>query len=259
MIIRPPWLSTIASFLVNRLQLAWQLFHQECLRRPCLLCDEATWDLSGLCSPCLADLPWNVEHCLQCALPLPLIGDLRLRCGDCLRALAPFDLIQAPFRYEFPIDAVLHQYKYQGKRYWSKRLSALIAAHLYHQQAQFDYRFPQALIPVPLHRERQRERRYNQSALLAGYLGKWLGIHVDANWLTKQHATPAQVASDKKARLRNLRNAFALQGQRAYQHVALIDDVVTTRATVEVLARLLKQNGVQRVDVWALARTPKQP
>jgi ComF family protein len=234
------------------------MLHSEALRRDCLLCREPTWDLSRLCTPCLADLPWNTAHCQQCALPITVPLGLALHCGECLKSPAPFDRIIAPFRYDFPVDRMLHQFKYQGKRHWSKRLAALMAAHIHHLHDTRQLVLPEILIPVPLHRKRLRERTYNQSDLLARQLGRMLDLPVDRQWLTKTQPTRTQAGLTKTERLRNLRDAFTLKGNRTYQHIALIDDVVTTRATVEAIARQLRKNGVTTIEVWVLARTPRK-
>jgi ComF family protein len=122
---------------------------------------------------------------------------------------------------------------------------------------------PQLLIPVPLHRDRLRERGYNQALELARPLAHALRLPVDAKILARTRATPAQTNLDAKTRRKNLRGAFevddlALKSVSAgVAHVALIDDVMTTGATLRECARALKRAGFARVDVWALARAPK--
>lgn len=118
---------------------------------------------------------------------------------------------------------------------------------------------PDALLPVPLARKRLRERGYNQAAMLAGWIGKHMEIPVDERQLLRIKETPAQQGLDARARKRNLQGAFALRNPAALRgkHVALVDDVLTTGATANGIARLLVDAGAARVDVYCLARTPR--
>lgn len=260
MISLDPFLSTTKSFLVNNSRRLYTLIKQEICAHPCLFCDNTTSDPSLLCNACIADLPWNTHRCKNCSLPFsPVLNStLNLLCGECLKTPAPFDRVLSPFRYEFPLDRALHQFKYQGKRYWQRSFTALMEAFVhFHYTTHATQAKPEALIPVPLHRDRLRERGFNQAGLLASGLSRNMKIPVDKNWLHKTRSTETQVSLNKSDRMKNLRGAFVVHGTRNYQHVALIDDVVTTRATIETLAKLLKRQGVQTVDVWCLARTAK--
>jgi ComF family protein len=250
-------LSTAKSFLVNNSSQLYSLIRQELRARPCLLCDATTADPAMLCADCIADLPWNRDRCKCCALPLPHRSDLALLCGECLKTPAPFERVLAPFRYEFPLDRALHQFKYQGKRYWQRSFATLMEAFVQFHYADTTHVMPQVLIPVPMHTDKQKTRGFNQSELLAKGLSRNLNIPTDNNWLHKTRHTENQAALNKEDRLKNLRGAFTVKGARNYRHIALIDDVVTTRATVETLARLLQKQGVNTVEVWCLARTAK--
>ena len=118
---------------------------------------------------------------------------------------------------------------------------------------------PDVLLPVPLSTARQRQRGYNQCAMLGQWLSDRLDIPCQAHWLLRTLDTPAQQALDAKTRKRNLLNAFALapDAQVRGLHVALVDDVLTTGATAQSLALVLLKAGAKRVDVYCLARTPK--
>ena len=107
--------------------------------------------------------------------------------------------------------------------------------------------------------KRQRERGYNQAAMLARWLGKSLTLSVADDVIQRVLETPAQQGLDAAQRHKNLRNAFALTTAKAVRgrSIALIDDVLTTGATAEALASLLKRAGALRVDVYCLARTPR--
>ncbi|MEX6502890.1 ComF family protein [Pseudomonas zhanjiangensis] len=221
----------------------------------CSLCDEAADTAYSLCSGCEAELPWLGEHCRVCALPLLGAG---LTCGGCLRRAPRFDRVEAPWRYAFPIDSLITRFKHQAKWPLGRLLGELLARHLRHA---FDEGLtrPDLLLPVPLGERRQRQRGFNQAELLAGWLGEQLRLPLQAAWLRRTSDTPAQQQLDAAARQRNLRRAFALAPASRVSglHLALVDDVLTTGATADCLARLLKRAGAARVDVYCLARTPK--
>ena len=115
---------------------------------------------------------------------------------------------------------------------------------------------PERLLPVPLHPARLRQRGYNQSLELARPLSRQLDIALDRSCFQRILNTPPQADLPRRQRLHNLRGAFRLSPPPEARHVALVDDVVTTGSTVNELARLLLRAGVQRIDVWAVARTP---
>ena len=111
---------------------------------------------------------------------------------------------------------------------------------------------PEALLPVPAHPARLRERGYNQAALLARHWGRHLRVPV-RDVLRRTRNTPHQVGGSRDQRRANLQSAFSVQAKLP-AHVALVDDVLTTGSTAEALAKLLKSWGVERVDLWILAR-----
>lgn len=221
----------------------------------CLLCDEPSEAGQALCSPCEADLPWLGGRCAICALPLPTRG---LACGACLKRPPAFDHVEVPWRFAFPVDALITRFKHQARWPLGRLLAQRLGLHLSHA---FDEGLarPDALLPVPLSHKRLRERGFNQAQMLAGWLGRSLDIEVDEHSLVRTQDAASQQQLDAAARRRNLRQAFALgsAGTIRGRHLALVDDVLTTGATAEALARLLKRAGAARVDVYCLARTPK--
>lgn len=224
-------------------------------QQTCLLCDDRADNRLPLCAACANDLPWLGPHCALCALPLPAPG---LICGACQQRPPAFSRVEAPWRYAFPVDTLITRFKHQGKWPLGRLLGELLAGHLQHA---FDGGLsrPDSLLPVPLAARRLRQRGFNQAAMLAGWLGKPLQLPVDERLLTRPLETPAQQQLDARARRRNLRQAFALgdPARIAGRHLALVDDVLTTGATADTLARLLRKAGAARVDVYCLARTPK--
>ncbi|MEK8081707.1 ComF family protein [Pseudomonas sp. XK-1] len=224
-------------------------------KQHCLLCDEAADGALAICTSCEAELPWLGGHCQVCALPLPSHG---LVCGACLKKPPSFSKVEVPWRYAFPIDSLITRFKHQARWPLGRLLGELLSQHLVHA---FDEGLPRPdlLLPVPLASRRQRQRGFNQAAMLGQWLSTALQLPRQDAWLQRVLDTPAQQQLDAATRKRNLRKAFALASESAVagRHIALVDDVLTTGATAESLARLLNKAGAARVDVYCLARTPK--
>jgi ComF family protein len=225
----------------------------------CLLCGGAGDDGLDLCTGCRADLPGIAPCCGRCALPLPpgrLHGSL---CGRCQRRPPPFERCLAAFRYQDPLPALVAGIKFRGRMNSVRLLGALMADAIAGQlaiQTGAEARRPDAVIPVPLHRRRLRERGYNQALELARHLSRRLDLPIDPSCCSRHRPTPPQSSLERKARLSNVRGAFATRRRVDGQHLVIVDDVVTTASTVAELARSLRQAGAARIDVWCLARTP---
>ncbi|WP_434679289.1 ComF family protein [Pseudomonas sp. R1-18] len=221
----------------------------------CLLCDELSDTPSPMCVPCESELPWLGAQCETCALPLQTA---QVTCSGCLQRPPAFTQVVAPWRYDFPVDALITRFKHRANWPIGRLLGELLVQHLQHR---FDEGLPRpdALLPVPLAKKRLRERGYNQAAMLAGWIGKSLELPVNEQQLQRIKETPTQQGLDARARKRNLNGAFALKELAWFdgKHLALVDDVVTTGSTAEGIARLLLNAGAQRVDVYCLARTPR--
>ncbi len=221
----------------------------------CALCDERCETGQSICGACEAELPWLREQCSVCALPLPVS---HLTCGECQKRPPAFDHVAVPWRFAFPVDTLISRFKHQAQWPSGRLLAEQMARHL---QYAFDEGLPRPdmLLPVPLAPRRLRQRGFNQAQMLADWLRPALDIGVRADLLQRIQDTQSQQELDAAARRRNLRQAFALSDevQVRGRHVAVIDDVLTTGATAEALARLLKRAGAVRVDIYCLARTPK--
>lgn len=216
----------------------------------CLLCGGAGADQRDLCAGCAGDLEPNTPCCPRCALPLPSPAP---SCGDCLKRGPSFAAAWVPFRYGHPLDLLEGRFKFRGDLAAGRVLVQLML-----ERARLAApMLPDMLIPVPLHRTRLRERGYNQALELAQPLARALGIPLRHDVIERTAATPPQTGLDAKARRRNLRGAFTVATAMQWpSHVALLDDVMTTGATLREAAKTLQQAGVARVDVWALARAP---
>ena len=217
----------------------------------CLLCKQRSDSARDLCAACAADLVRNHIACPRCALPLQAPAPA---CGECLRDEPPFATALAPFVYASPLDRLEASFKFGRSLAAGRVLSELWLDAL----REAPPALPDALVPVPLHRDRLRERGYNQALELARPLARELGIDLRLDMLQRVRATSAQSDLDAAARRRNLRGAFAAADRVAPPaHVAIVDDVMTTGTTLRECARALARAGVARVDVWALARAPK--
>ena len=209
----------------------------------CLVCRERG-EGGDLCGACRAALPVAVAACARCALPLPAPAPA---CRRCLRSPPPWQAAHAAFAYGFPLDRLLPRFKFHGDLAVGRVLADLWCARLPAAR-------PAALVPVPLHRSRLRERGYDQALELARVLARHGGLPVRADALWRPRATARQSELAAKARRRNVAGAFALRGPPLPPHVALVDDVMTTGATLRACTQMLRAAGVKRVDVWVLAR-----
>lgn len=216
----------------------------------CLVCGERAGN-DDLCPACVRELPWNRCACPRCALPLPPlpIGASAPACGHCQRRPPPLADTRAVFRYAPPLDRLLPRLKFH------RDLAAGRACALHMALALAEAPRPDALVPLPLHPARLRERGFDQTLELARPLARTLDLPLLDRALLRVRDTAPQSRLDAPARRRNLRRAFAIRpGVSLPAHVALVDDVMTTGATLHAAAETLLRAGVTRVDAWVCAR-----
>ncbi len=239
--------SKVYNWLQNRLEIE---IH-------CLLCRGKTLWSKPLCQFCLNVLPINHFACHQCALPLT-DTDASI-CARCIQSSPVFDQCLSAYLYDYPVRQVIQAIKYQGKLELIRPITRQLTDTIL--DFYIDSPWPEAIIPIPLHKQRLRQRGFDQTLQFAKELLHQLSgntdCKLDIELLQRTKATPPQQGLDAKGRIKNIRKAFALSHPTTYQHVVLIDDVVTTGATVSEAARLLKKAGVTTVDIWTLARTPE--
>ena len=217
----------------------------------CLVCGWPGIDPAlGLCPGCHAELPGNRFACRRCAQPLAP-GAPDRDCGRCQRRPPAQARALVPWRYEPPLDFLLQALKYQGQLAVARGLGAALAGRLGEAA-----RWPDCLVPVPLHPARQKRRGFNQAAEIGRALAAALGCALRTDGFRRSRDTPPQAGLDASARRRNLRHAFqADPACFAGRRVVLVDDVITTGSTVHACARaLLDQGGAAEVRVWAAAR-----
>lgn len=225
------------------------------LPHTCLVC--GCWSDAALCPDCRARFAAPAARCAACALPMPAPHD---RCGQCLRHPLPFDAAIAALDYAWPWSGLIGGMKFRQQ----PRLAAVLADELAAavRRSGVEPSSPAAarwVLPIPLTQARLRERGYNQAWELARRIGPALGLRADARLLLRLHDAPHQVGLDRAARSANLQGVFAIEPSRrrelAGAEVALVDDVMTTGATLAEAARTLKQAGAARVVSWVVART----
>jgi ComF family protein len=213
----------------------------------CALCGAVSGD-ALLCDACDGGLPRLGPACARCALPLAREA---LFCGRCLHKRRPaVDDAIAVFEYRFPIDRLVQRFKFAGDLAFGRELGARLAARAAGATR------PHRLVVPPLSKRRLRERGFNQALEIAKVVARALDVPCDGNSLVRTRDTDPQHELDRRTRLANLRGAFACTRRFDGEHVVIVDDVVTTGATAETLARLVKQAGARRLGVWAVARTP---
>lgn len=219
----------------------------------CYFCGARGDNPYPLCSGCEEDLPWAGQRCLHCALPLTFDSQC---CAKCEVALPPFECVEAPWTYDFPLDAAILAFKHRGNRPMGRLLADRLGAWLTYRYQQGLPR-PQQLLAVPMAAKRLRQRGFNQAQALADDLSTRLRIPAPAGSLVRLRNTPAQQGLDLIARQANVKEAFGLSVKAKVQdlHLAIVDDVMTTGATATALTRLLLEAGAHRVDVYCLART----
>ncbi len=206
----------------------------------------------GLCSLCLRHLPVLPPCCLSCGLPSTAIN---LLCGRCLRQPPYWHSMTFVGDYRPPFSTWVQQLKFNK----TPELAPLLARLLLLKWLAVYYDGmvckPDSIICVPLHRRRCWQRGFNQADLISRPLARWLGCAYRHDTLQRLRATPTQRLLSAAARRRNLRSVFYLPHSLAGQHVALLDDVVTTTSTVTEISKLLLMQGVASVQVWCICRT----
>jgi ComF family protein len=215
------------------------------LPQQCVLCGTLAGE-APICNACEADLPWlDAPCCPVCALPSGS-GEV---CGECLQDRPAFDATLAALAYRFPVDAVLQRYKYSGLL-----AVATLAGSLLNQRIQAATK-PDVIIPMPLHPSRLKERGFNQANEIARMVARDSCIPLDLEACSRTRPSKPQAGLTLKERKKNLRGVFACHVALEGKQVALLDDVMTSGASLNELAKTIKDAGAARVDCWVVART----
>jgi ComF family protein len=226
---------TNVAFLNN---ICTDLWHAA-LPQDCLLC--GAWSGNApLCGPCRDELPTLPAGCRVCAMPSP--GEQV--CGACLRDGPQFDATVAAWRYAYPVDRLVQALKFHGRLPLASLFAQALAARVV---------LPDIIIPMPLHPARLAERGFNQAAEIARHLAEPAMIALDG--ARRMRHTLPQAGLPIDDRPGNVRHAFACNLDLRGACVAVVDDVMTTGATLNELAKVLKRAGAARVENWVVART----
>jgi len=217
----------------------------------CLICSQSSHNHYELCHDCEQELPRNHTFCHCCAQPLSEQAHGSL-CGACQKRPPLFEQVFAPFLYQQQIKSLILRYKFTDHQPSGRLLETLFIQSIRQQQPAV----PQALIAVPLHPRRLRERGFNQAQKLAKALSRQLHCKLLNNVVTRKGGLPHQAELNKAARLKNLRDAFVAKQHNLPAHIGIVDDVLTTGATANALAKALHRAGVEKIQVFVLARTP---
>lgn len=218
----------------------------------CCFCEAHTTSRQDLCSECKLALPWIEDRCYKCGLYLTPGLD-SIDCERCRDLPPKFDRLCALFSYQPPITKLVMGLKFGKKLAYGRVMGELLAdeveAHWYK-----NLELPEAIIPVPLHESRLRKRGFNQALELLWPVHKQIDIPVLFDACVRVKKTTAQSQLDKSRRKRNLKSAFQILKPIPYEHVAIMDDVVTTGSTVNALTHVLKEAGITTVDIWCICR-----
>jgi len=214
----------------------------------CAVC--RAWPAQPVCEACVARFAQPRPRCRRCALP---VAAGIAECGRCLAAPPPLDACHAAVSYEYPWSVLIAQYKFGGQAGWAHSFAVLMRSAPWVEPALEE---ADMVLPMPLSRERLAERGFNQALVLARALAPQ---KADATLLLRVRHTPAQTELDRAGRLANVAGAFAIEPLRAArlkaQRVVLVDDVMTSGASVFAAAQALRQAGATRVTALLLART----
>ncbi len=225
----------------------------------CVLCEGLAVG-RDLCAACAADLPRLGPSCGRCARPLKAAGHLTW-CGRCLRRPTLQAATRVALRYAFPVDQLLQQLKFGGSlppgRVLGELLAETIGADL--GQSRREGAVPtacdvDAVVPVPLHPKRMRERGFNQAVEIARPVARALGLPLLLHACRRTRDTPAQSGLDARARRRNPVGAFAASHAVRGKRIAIIDDVYTSGSTIAAVTHALLHAGATRVEAWCVAR-----
>jgi ComF family protein len=212
------------------------------------------WGTQRVCAQCVARFAPALHRCTRCAIDVPAGVGV---CGVCIKAPPPFEHTLAAVDYAHPWDGLITRFKFHS----ALDLAPALTQRLLDAFQRSEQAAPALLLPIPLSAARLRERGYNQAWELTRRLARELRCAADAGLLLRVKDTPHQLALAPGKRAANVHAVFAVEPQRRNElqgrTVTLVDDVMTTGATVAEAARVLLQAGAARVDVWVVARTPR--
>ena len=217
----------------------------------CCVCGAQNKSQSGVCISCIDYLPWCHQHsvCSVCGLPISANMSVTKICGECQKSPPNFDHLYANFWYRSPIDTLISGYKYFNQ--WQNAHTLIeLSVKSFSQVSSTGL-----VLPMPSHPARVRQRGFNAVYELIKIFKQHSKFKYDLKSIERTKYTQTQTGKTKSQRRKNVKGAFTVVKPVNEDHVIIVDEVVTTASTVNELSRCLKQSGVQRVTVWAIART----
>ncbi|WP_129597492.1 ComF family protein [Anaerophilus nitritogenes] len=208
----------------------------------CILCNEPITkdEKYSLCTHCKEKIYFIDKSCEKCGKPLEKLY-IPQKCPDCIETNHYFTKGISCVEYNKEIKKIVHRLKYQNQRYLSYHMAQIMKDQLQKQ----NIKDIDCIIPVPLYKNKERKRGFNQSYLLSKYLGKWMNTEVEKKTLLKIKDTLSQNQLSKEDRKRNLKNVFVVSSKESIinKTILLVDDVYTTGSTVDACCKeLLKEN-----------------
>ena len=249
-------LSTKIQNLVNKSYLYSSEALGSLLFGRCYLCGVTDNIDQLICKPCEKDLlmPLQTMLCSHCKIPLGT-DSWHPHCAECRLIPPSYDTCIAVTTFEFPASALVHKLKYENKQFIAQLLGRL----LYEASAKSLTPTPDLICSVPMHSNKQTTRRYNHASEIARHCANLGGRTFMPHLLLKIQETESQSSLRRTQRIQNLKNSISVDACTDVngKHIAVVDDVMTTGATFDYVAQLLKSRGASIVDVWTFARTPK--
>lgn len=220
---------------------------------PCWLCQQPLYHPKhGICCYCRCHFPPLPPCCPYCGLPS---SNTVLPCGRCLKQPPRWMSMTAVSDYAPPLDQLIKKLKFNGMTSLAPVLARLLLLRWLDAKRHGKVIKPDRIISVPLYHWRCWRRGYNQTDLLARPMARWLGCHYSNTTLRRIRATPPQQQLTATARRKNMQGIFRCMESVRGQHIALLDDVVTTGSTVNEIAKLLWSQGIASLQVWCICRT----
>ncbi|HIF51186.1 MAG TPA: ComF family protein [Thiotrichaceae bacterium] len=202
------------------------------------------------CADCEQDFILEIGRCPVCARKNPY-NDI---CGACLKQPPYFHRAEILFNYQHPASHLIKAFKFKNRPELARCFAERFTENLTIKLNNNNRILPDILLPVPLHKNRQRQRGYNQSLEFAAQISKHIRIKVNSTLCSRIKNTDPQSALPMSTRKNNVKGAFCLSDETIPKHIAIVDDVITTGSTVDELARLLNKAGCETIEIWAVTR-----
>ena len=226
----------------------------------CFMCEDYGKDIKqNLCSICREKLVFiKKSSCSICSRKIETHEEIDsiIKCTECIRRPHYYTRSVSPLSYEKDIKRAIYNFKYNDKQHMYKLFGKLMIESIIEN----DLEYLDVVVPIPLHKDRERKRGFNQAELIARYISVHLKLELDTKNLTRETHTKAQNKLDSSQRRRNISGAFNLKDKQAFlsKKVLLIDDIYTTGSTVDECSRLLLEHGADKIFVSTLAVTPSK-